>query len=62
MDLTKRELINELPPIQQLNAYNVDYSHQPGKQFHQAALTCTGGTLITETHFICDKCGKEEEV
>lgn len=59
---TKRELINEQTPIQQLDAYNVDYSHLPMAQFHQVAIECTGGTLITETHFICDKCGKEEEI
>lgn len=58
--LTKRELINEQTPIQQLDAYNVLYSHKPKAQFHQVAIECTGGTLITETHFICDKCGKEE--
>lgn len=57
---TKRELINELTPIRQLDAYKVDYTHKPKAQFHQVAIECTGGTLITETHFICDKCGKEE--
>lgn len=59
---SKRELINELTPIQQLDAYSVVYLHQPDNQFHNVAIECTGGTLITETHYICDKCGKEREI
>ena len=59
---SERELINELAPKKQLDARMVHYIHRPKVQFHQVAIKCTGGTLVTDTHFICDTCGEEEEI
>ena len=59
---TKREIINELTPIQQLDVRKIPYKHFPDRKFHKSELICDGGQIfINNDVYACDKCGQEEQ-
>ena len=60
---TIRETINELTPLEQLQALKVPYQRYRNDRFHYDEHSCSGKLLVINNHmYACDVCGEESEM